>query len=241
VEIEPERPCQLVAEVAAERAAVDPPQHLADQEAEADRVVAVRGAGLPEGLLRRERRGDALPVVERGHVDRLAHRGHARLVAQEPAHRDALLPGLRELGPVLGDRRVEVELARVDQAVGADRGHALRGRVDVGDRVALPGPGARAVAPATPQVDEQLAAQRHRDRRADFAGLEAPLERLAHAREPLRALAADLRHRSPPPRCSGPGHSTWAPQGLSDTAAGGRRTGPAGAPEPLPERAPRLL
>ena len=41
------------------------PQHLADQVAERDAVVAVRGAGLPPRRLRGERGGHRVPVAER--------------------------------------------------------------------------------------------------------------------------------------------------------------------------------
>ena len=55
---------------------------------------------------------------------------------EQPAHRDRVLAARRELGPVARDGRVEVERAALDQAVGAERRHALRHRVDVHERVA---------------------------------------------------------------------------------------------------------
>ncbi len=60
-------------------------------------------------------------------------------MAQEVTNRYLLFAGLRELGPVLGDRRVDIEKALVGETVRADRGDAFGCREDVDDRVPLPG------------------------------------------------------------------------------------------------------
>ena len=80
------------------------------------------------------------------------------------------LPLARELRPVLGDRGVEVELAAVGEHQAGQRGHRLRRRPDVDDRVRAPTARSAPSSPvdrAAPQVDDQLAVDRHGDRRAD--------------------------------------------------------------------------
>ena len=85
---------------------------FADEETEGERVIAVARTRLPPRLLLGERGGHRVPVVDRLLRERLAHRGQAGLVREQPAHRDRALVLLRELRPVLRDRCVEVEQPR---------------------------------------------------------------------------------------------------------------------------------
>jgi hypothetical protein len=78
-------------------------------------------------------------------------------VAQQVADGDALLAGLCELGPVLGDRVVVVEQAAVRQHVQRRRRDALGGRERHGERVLFPRVTGR-VARAAPDVHDLLAA-----------------------------------------------------------------------------------
>ena len=87
------------------------------------------------------------------------------------AHLDVLLAGRRELGPVLGDLAVEVELAPIGEHQRTQRGHRLGRRPDVDDRVALPRRRLRLVDVAAPQVDDELAVEDDGDRRADIEAL----------------------------------------------------------------------
>ena len=61
VEVQTERPRDLLGEERPERAPGDPPHHLADEIPVGQRVVAVRRARLPERLLRGQRVNDGVP------------------------------------------------------------------------------------------------------------------------------------------------------------------------------------
>ena len=63
----------------------------------------------------------------------------------------------RELGPVLRDLAVQVELTAVGQDQRAQSGHGLGRRPDVDDGVALPGSRLGFVDVAAPQIDDELA------------------------------------------------------------------------------------
>ena len=126
-ELEAERRRDLVVEERAEALAGDAPDHLADQPAVGGGVVAVRGAGLPHRRLHLERPDHRVPGQRLLEGERGVDVGQAGLVAQQPAHGDVALAGRLELGPVLGDRRVDVELAALGEQVGARRGGALGG------------------------------------------------------------------------------------------------------------------
>src|SRR6267143_3634278 len=89
-------------------------------------------------------------------------------MGQEMTHGKPRLARLGELGPVAGDRRVEAEQSRVDQTQRADRTDRLSDRVQVDDRVALPGPAPRRIGVAAPQVDDRITVDVYGQRRADF-------------------------------------------------------------------------
>src|SRR5262249_61128523 len=98
-----------------------------------------------------------------------------------------------ELGPGAGYRRGEVETAFRDQAVRAERRHALGAGVDVDERVALPGLRAVEVRVTAPQVDDGLAVDDHRDGRADLVLIaQVPGKGVAHGLEAWMALTLDL-------------------------------------------------
>ena len=95
-----------------------------------------------------------------------------------------MLAGLGELGPVAGHRRVQVELAALDELVHAGTGQALGAGQHGGQRVHLPRARAFGVSRAGPQVDDQFAVDPGGDRCANFLALQKVLlERLAYAVE----------------------------------------------------------
>src|SRR5262245_44986911 len=138
-------------------------------------MIAVARARLPPGRLGGERFGDRLPSAPRAGWQRARDRRKRRLKREEIAHRQARLVRLRELGPVAGDRSVQLEEPHVDQAERADGTDRLADRVEIDDRVALPAPRQRRIGVAAPEIDDRAAVDVDRERRAH---LEARPERL---------------------------------------------------------------
>jgi hypothetical protein len=109
-------------------------------------------------------------------------------------HLDVLLALGRELGPVVGDRRVDVEFPTVHQHQRGEREHGLRRRPAVDDRVLGPRRRPLLVAVPAPQVDDGLPVEVHGDRRAELVAVETALERLPHTGEAVIAAAVHLGH-----------------------------------------------
>ena len=153
----------------ADRLPGDPPHDLALEVALGDGVVARRRARLPPRLLGGEQRGGLLAVVEVSYGDRLLPARQPGRVAHHVADLDVALAVGGELGPVRGHRGVEVELA----LVGEHRGRPAPTTVLVVDQTLMivsrshgTSRAGVAVGRAAPQVDDQLAVDRHGDRRA---------------------------------------------------------------------------
>ena len=179
-----ERTGDLLAEVSAEALARDTADDFTDQPAEGDRVVAMLGAGLPPGLLAGEFGGDLLPTKDVVELEGGANRGHASFVAEQILDGDIALAGSGELGPILGDRGLEIKLALIGEAMGTEGAEALGGGPYVDEGVAIPGLGAGGVGVTTPEVDDRLAIEGDGYGGADLAALgEVFGEDLADARE----------------------------------------------------------
>jgi hypothetical protein len=172
---------------------------FADEVAPRHRVVAGLLAGRPQGALARERRRAALPVVQILDGGRLGEARQPGLVRQQVRDGRLLLAELAVLGPVLHHRIVVAQLALLEQQ--RDRGcdDALGRRVDVDERAALPGPRARPILVAGPDIDDALAGAVHGQRRADVrdvvAAAEIGGERVADALEAFLHAAVDLDRR----------------------------------------------
>ena len=140
VHLEPERRGDLVREDAPERPAlrVDSPHQLALVPAEADAVVPVARPRPPVRRLAGDGVGQAVEVGEQIGVERLVDHGQARLVGEQLAHRDVVLAGLGELGPVGGHALVVVEPAARMGERQRHRRQSLRGGVDEHERVLAP-------------------------------------------------------------------------------------------------------
>ncbi len=92
-------------------------------------------------------------------------------VAQYLPDRDPLLACGGELGPVVRDGSVDVDLAALHEHVCADRGRALRGREDDGQRVRRPLSPTGEIGQAAPDVDHRLPVEVDRAGGTDVATL----------------------------------------------------------------------
>ncbi len=177
-----------LAQVGAERLAGDAAHDLADQESLRVDVVAVAFSGLPPWRLRRERLRHHVPAAPRAGRQRARNRRQRRLMREQVAQRDPRLARLRELRPVSGDGRVELEPPHLGESEHADGGDRLADGVEVDDRVALPRARARAVGVSAPQVDHAAPVDVDRERGADLgAGGEDLAQRVADSLESARA------------------------------------------------------
>ena len=223
-EVDIERIADLLAHERAGVTPVDAVDHLTDEVTEAQRVVAVLRARFVLRPLRLDRRDDRVPVEDTAGRQLGADLREPGLVAHHVADRDRLLAVRRELRPVRRDWRVVVEQPALGEHVRAQCRHALGARRDADDRVALPGPGPRAVAPPGPQVDGGTAVDHHGDRGTHLGrstgrvALELRGERVAHGLEARRAGPVHLDRHCSPPRCLAP--VTWT---VSRVAGTGRR------------------
>ncbi len=161
----------LLAQERARGEAGDPADHLADREAEHMAVVLVAGARLPERLLgldRPDHRGPGGDLLE----GELRVQGRdARAVAEDHPGGDLLLAVARELGPVAGDRGVQVEPALLGEQVGTDAHRALGAGEHRDEGVLRPGPAGALVGGAAPQLDHLAAAGVDGDGGAQFGEL----------------------------------------------------------------------
>jgi hypothetical protein len=131
-----ERRGDLIGEKRPERLAGDTAHDLPDQVALGETVVAGGGAGLPPGFLLREQLSGPFLVVDvvEGHV--LSPAGQTGGVTQQLPHPDPGLAGCAELGPVIGHRRIQVQLTAISKEERAQRGHRLGRGEAIRDRVA---------------------------------------------------------------------------------------------------------
>ena len=181
VRVESEWCGHFVGEESANRAAVDPPDDLADEPAVGDGVVAVRRARLPARRLGGQAGAHRLEVVALVDRRRVVERRKAGLVTQQLPSRHRLLAGGAELGPDVGDRCVEVELAALPQEQGAHRRPSLGGGEDEGERVLRPGLPGCSIGHARPQVDDRSTVHVDSHRGSHLAQLlEVADEGLAH-------------------------------------------------------------
>ncbi len=155
-------------------------------------MVAVGGAGRPVGLLGRDGGADRLPRVHLFEREIALDGGQSRLVGEDPANGDVALAVRGELGPVAGDRRVEVELAALHQPVDAHGRDALGGGEHERDGVALPGARLVAVGEPAPEVDHRLALEVDAARRPHLVVLgEVALEGVPDPLEAGRYVSTD--------------------------------------------------
>jgi hypothetical protein len=189
-------------EEGADAAAVDAAQHLAGPEAEGVHVIAKPRSRLPPRLLRRQCLDHRLPAQQVcARRQRTANGGQAGLVTEQVANRQAALSRRGKLGPVLGDRRIEIHQPAIDEPQQANRRDRLAERPHIDDRIASPGALPPLVQPAAPEIDDEHAAHRHGNRRADVASLnEVALELRPDACEAAVAVSVNhlvIHQRSP--------------------------------------------
>ena len=179
-----------------------PVDHLPDQVAEDVGVVHQPLARHRPRLGRRDRRRHPVPVEQVFVGEVLPDRRHPGAVREDVLERGGGLAALRELGPDVRDRPVELEPALGDELQRQHREDRLAGGVDVHERVRLPGPGPIGIGPPADQVDHHLAIDDHAHAGPDLAVLgEVRGERLP---APVRTQGRST-HRS---GCSRPGRSS---------------------------------
>ena len=209
VELDAERRRDVLREGAADAAplGIGPTQQLALVEAEGDGVVALARSWLPQRSLARQPDGQRLRVGEELGTDRLVERGEAGLVGEQLPDGDLLLAVLRELGPVGGHALLEVQVPAAVRHRERHGCHALGGREDRYQGVALPGQAPAPVALAAPQVHDDLAVALRRAGGPDRSALrELRAEGVGDRSEARRDVTLDLRrlypgatrHREPP-------------------------------------------
>ena len=156
---------------------------LAHQVAVGEPMVARARAGLVGGGRALDGADHVLPVEHTlGAVDHAPDVVQARLVRQDVAHRDALLPCLRELGPVVGDVAIVVDEPPVGEDVQDGGGDPLRRGEARRHRVALPR-AAKPVPIAAPQVDHARPVLIHAHGRAAMVLPEQAAQRLGNRDE----------------------------------------------------------
>ncbi len=180
----------------------DAADHSTDEVPEVRRVVAGRRAGFPPGCLLREQVLRPDGVADVGERHRLLPTAHTRRVTEDVTHQHRALAVRRELRPVAGDGRVQIELPTIDQQQRRECRHGLRQRVRVDDSVLDPR-GARVdVRDTAPQVDHGLPLGYHTHRRPDVgAVVEVALQQVPQTRERGVGEALDGRHRAPTGAC----------------------------------------
>ncbi len=129
-------------------------------------VVLVGGARLPQRLLLLDRPDHRSPLDDLLEAEHAVQDGEPGAVAEHHARRDRLLAAPRELRPVAGHRRVEVQPSPLREQVGTYADDALGAREDRDDGVLLPRPAAVLVRDAAPQVHDLAPAGEHGDGRA---------------------------------------------------------------------------
>jgi hypothetical protein len=193
VEVGTERPRQFGDEELTEFRSGDPAHHLSDEVPLVEGVVSGELAGLPPWSLGGEHRGRLFPVVDVLDDDRLGPPGDARCVRQEMANEHIFLTAGGELGPVLGDRSIEVEFAAVDEQQRAQRHHCLGARPHIGDRVPFPRSGARLVSETTPHIDDEFTIDNDRDRSPTIGARgQVGAQDVGHLRESIVACAVNV-------------------------------------------------
>ena len=160
------RPGDLRAQERADRLAANPAHDLAQQIALIMDVIGRPGAGLPQGLLILQRLHIGLAVEHAAGIQPVVgeHRNSGGVI-EDMTDEDPVLAVLREFRPVGRDRRIDIDLAAVDQHVEADAGDALGDRHHADRGMGVPRLGLVAVAIAAPQIDHRLAVDDHRNGR----------------------------------------------------------------------------
>ncbi|MNO74411.1 hypothetical protein D3C76_654090 [compost metagenome] len=171
MKIQPQRPSGTGHDRVAGATAVGTADQLADQPAVGNGGIAVLGAGCPPGRFGSQRIDHGLPVIQRLGRQQLTDGRQAGTVAEQLAQGDRLFACLGELGPVVGHRRIEGQLALADQLQGGDSGEGLGAGEQVGDGIAVPGLLAVLVGTAGPQVDHGFATDLDAQRGATLLGI----------------------------------------------------------------------
>ena len=158
MEVQPQWACHPRHDRLPRPAPVGATQQFANQPAVGDRLIAVALARCPPRGFCRQGIDHQLPVVQRLGGQHFADGGQPGLVAEQLAQRDRVLASSGKLRPVLGYRRIELELAFGHQLQGSHCREGLGAGEQVDDGIAVPGLGTVLVGSTGPQVDDGLPA-----------------------------------------------------------------------------------
>ena len=184
LKIDAERRGDLVAIELTEALGRDAADDLADEKAERSDVIGGLRARRPDRRLRRQRLGHRLPIIDRARPKIVGQERQAAAMIEHPADEQRFFAVRGEFRPVARNRRVEIDLAAIDQHMQAGRGHCLADRHGVADRVLFPGLRLRDVAKSAPEIDDHAAVDGEREARpALFAAREIIGESVPHGGE----------------------------------------------------------
>ncbi|MOA02018.1 hypothetical protein D3C78_1214500 [compost metagenome] len=138
--------------------AVGTAQQLPHQPAIGNRGITMPLTRRPPRRLGSQCIDHGLPVVQRFGGQQLTQCRQAGPMAEQLAQGNCLLARRGELGPVPGNRRIELQLAFGNQLQGRHGGKGLGAGEQVGDGIAVPGFTTVLVRRTGPQVDDCFAA-----------------------------------------------------------------------------------
>ncbi|KAL5355589.1 Alpha/Beta hydrolase protein [Aspergillus floccosus] len=195
VRVRIERIDELLVKELAQRFTRDALDELPDEVALRLQVVARLRARGPPGLLLDEFLRRVRKIEQLGDLQRGVPRGQTGAVAEKMADLDLVTAVAAELGPVFGDRGIEIQLSAVGQEKYCQCHPGLGRRPDRHDGIFLPWLRLRGVGIPAPEVDDGLVADGHAERGADFvAGLHVLLEDIADGGERGITVSVDFSH-----------------------------------------------
>ena len=154
--------------ITAERCSAYPANQLTHRPAKTHHVITVARAGRPKGFFCGELVGHEVPIAAGIIRKFLANAGHADRVIEHHPYRGLLFAVACKLGPVFLYRRIQFQIAAVDEGVCCERNRTFGAGVNHRYSVFVPGIISLAVFSAAPKINNALAFERDRNRSAQL-------------------------------------------------------------------------